>query len=106
MDDDIFILDEAGDALSWFCEADFVFTPDASSEVGGRRRMQRLHRGPKDLKQVWFAGVHCDVGGGYPENESGLAKIALDWIMQEAKVSGIIFDPDKEAVLGRHGSAK
>lgn len=22
--------------------------------------------GPKDLKQVWFAGVHCDVGGGYP----------------------------------------
>jgi uncharacterized protein (DUF2235 family) len=23
--------------------------------------------GPKDLKQVWFPGVHCDVGGGYPE---------------------------------------
>ena len=22
--------------------------------------------GPKDMKQVWFPGVHCDVGGGYP----------------------------------------
>jgi len=33
--------------------------------------------GPKDVKQVWFPGVHCDVGGGYPEKESGLSKIAL-----------------------------
>ena len=32
--------------------------------------------GPQDLKQVWFAGVHSDIGGGYPESESGLAKIA------------------------------
>jgi hypothetical protein len=23
------------------------------------------------VKQVWFPGVHCDVGGGYPESESG-----------------------------------
>jgi uncharacterized protein (DUF2235 family) len=31
---------------------------------------------PGDLKQVWFPGVHGDVGGGYPEPESGLSKIA------------------------------
>ena len=24
--------------------------------------------GPEDLKEVWFAGVHCDVGGGYKES--------------------------------------
>ena len=29
-------------------------------------------RGPRDLQQVWFPGVHCDVGGGYPEETSGL----------------------------------
>jgi hypothetical protein len=34
------------------------------------------YTGPGDLKQVWFPGVHCDVGGGYPEPESGLSKIA------------------------------
>ena len=26
---------------------------------------------PQDILQVWFAGVHSDVGGGYPEVESG-----------------------------------
>jgi uncharacterized protein (DUF2235 family) len=30
------------------------------------------------LKQVWFAGAHSDVGGGYPEH--GLSDIALAWM--------------------------
>ena len=58
--------------------------------------------GPRDLLQVWFPGVHCDVGGGYPEAESGLSKIALDWMLQEAKWAGLRVDPAKEnEVLGR-----
>lgn len=58
--------------------------------------------GPKDEKQVWFAGVHSDVGGGYPEAESGLAKIALEWMLQEAKIFGLRVHADREAeVLGR-----
>jgi uncharacterized protein (DUF2235 family) len=40
--------------------------------------------GPRDLQQVWFPGVHCDVGGGYPEETSGLSKCALEWMMEEA----------------------
>ncbi|HEX8166031.1 MAG TPA: DUF2235 domain-containing protein [Beijerinckiaceae bacterium] len=35
------------------------------------------------LKQVWFAGVHSDVGGSYAENDSRLSDIALDWMTQE-----------------------
>src|SRR5258708_17539926 len=32
------------------------------------------------IKQVWFPGVHCDVGGGYKEfEEAGLSKGALHW---------------------------
>jgi uncharacterized protein (DUF2235 family) len=62
--------------------------------------------GPKNLKQVWFPGVHCDVGGGYPEAESGLAKIALEWMLREAKEAGLRVDPAKEAVvLGRSGGS-
>ena len=49
--------------------------------------------GPKDLKQVWFAGVHCDVGGGYPEAESGLSKIALEWMLEEAEAQHLLVDP-------------
>ncbi len=35
------------------------------------------------LSQVWFAGVHADVGGGYPDD--GLAHVPLKWIMDEAE---------------------
>jgi uncharacterized protein (DUF2235 family) len=46
----------------------------------------------QDLKQVWFAGVHSDVGGGYPESQSGLAKIALEWMLVEAFRAGMLVD--------------
>jgi uncharacterized protein (DUF2235 family) len=38
-------------------------------------------------KQVWFAGVHADVGGGYAEPESALAKIPLSWMLREAVIA-------------------
>lgn len=39
------------------------------------------------LEQVWFSGVHCDIGGGYPE--TGLADITLSWMMNKAKNLGL-----------------
>ncbi len=60
--------------------------------------------GPKDLKQVWFPGVHCDVGGGYPESESGLSKLALEWMLKEAGAAGLLIDDARaNQVLGRSG---
>ncbi len=57
--------------------------------------------GPLDLKQVWFPGVHCDVGGGYLEKESGLSKIALAWMLREAKDKGLKVDAAKaNQILG------
>ena len=46
----------------------------------------------QDIKQVWFAGVHADVGGGYPENESGLSKFPLDWVIEEGKAHGLMIN--------------
>jgi uncharacterized protein (DUF2235 family) len=34
------------------------------------------------IRQLWFAGVHSDIGGRYPER--GLSDIALQWIVDEA----------------------
>jgi hypothetical protein len=34
------------------------------------------------IKQVWFPGVHSDIGGGYPE--TGLSDLALEWMIKEA----------------------
>jgi uncharacterized protein (DUF2235 family) len=61
--------------------------------------------GPKDVKQVWFAGVHCDVGGGYPEAESGLSKLALEWMLREATTHGLVVNAGRvDYMLGRAGS--
>jgi uncharacterized protein (DUF2235 family) len=75
--------------------------------IDERRRMFRLNRWTspqsfvsnpfdktavprqQDIKQVWFAGVHADVGGGYPEAESGLSKFPLDWMIKEAEAHGL-----------------
>ncbi|MCU0262453.1 MAG: DUF2235 domain-containing protein [Candidatus Nanopelagicales bacterium] len=44
------------------------------------------------LEQVWFSGVHCDVGGGYPD--TGLSDIALLWMVGRARACGLVFQPD------------
>ena len=36
-----------------------------------------------DVEQVWFAGVHSDVGGGYARNN--LALVTLDWMIAKAE---------------------
>lgn len=43
----------------------------------------------QDCAQVWFAGVHADIGGGYPENESSISKYPLIWMIEEAKKFGL-----------------
>jgi uncharacterized protein (DUF2235 family) len=56
----------------------------------------------QDVKQAWFAGTHSDVGGSYPETESGLAQIALQWMVEEAAGSGLLIDEKRrETVVPR-----
>jgi uncharacterized protein (DUF2235 family) len=45
------------------------------------------------LEQRWFAGVHSNIGGGYPDE--GLADIALKWITEKAAATGLAYDADK-----------
>ena len=46
------------------------------------------------VEQVWFAGVHSNVGGWYPDR--GLSNAALQWMMSKATACGMQID---EAVL-------
>jgi len=91
-----------------------------------RRRMFRLHTWadaqafqhnrfsktnnsePQDAQQVWFSGVHADIGGGYPEIESGLSKFPLLWMIGEATAHGLAINQQavNQLVLGtqRRGS--
>ncbi len=45
----------------------------------------------QDIEQIWFPGVHSDIGGGYPEKESGAAKLSLKWMVDEAEKHGLVF---------------
>lgn len=50
------------------------------------------------ITQVWFAGVHSNVGGGYPDDS--LAHVSLTWMLSEARSRGLTLkaapgaDPD------------
>jgi hypothetical protein len=56
----------------------------------------------QDIKEVWFPGAHSDVGGSYPEQESGLARISFEWMIGEACAAGLLVDPVRlDYVLGR-----
>lgn len=50
---------------------------------------------PTDVKEVWFAGVHCDVGGGSVDNNETitLSKLSLRWMLKECfrNNTGILF---------------
>lgn len=51
----------------------------------------------QDLVQLWFAGCHSDVGGGFAD--TGLSDGALAWMMDEARRCGLAFRPGASALL-------
>lgn len=61
-----------------------VFSP-ALWEINEELKMQ-------NCEQVWFPGVHSNVGGGYAD--SGLSDIALKWMMDKARAVGLEFDEE------------
>ncbi|MGY6275542.1 DUF2235 domain-containing protein [Methylomonas sp. MgM2] len=44
------------------------------------------------VEQVWFAGVHSNVGGGYPR--TGLSDTALRWMWHKAAAHGLVLYQD------------
>jgi uncharacterized protein (DUF2235 family) len=50
----------------------------------------------QDLLELWFPGVHADVGGGYPESHGGLWREPFTWMLDEAKQAGLLTDPESE----------
>lgn len=42
------------------------------------------------VQEVWFAGVHSDVGGGYPDDACAMAP--LGWMAGQASAAGLVFD--------------
>jgi uncharacterized protein (DUF2235 family) len=56
----------------------------------------------QNIRQVWFCGVHSDIGGSYPEQDAGLSKISFEWLLAEAVKQGLLVDDKRvRIVLGQ-----
>ena len=57
-------------------------------------RQNRVHqaRRTQELHELWFPGVHSDVGGGYPEADGGLWRTPFGWVLDGAQGAGLLVD--------------
>jgi hypothetical protein len=61
---------------------------------------ERKTEQPERIEQIWFSGVHSNVGGGYPRQ--GMSLVALDWIMSRAEQHGLRFVPAERLIYRYH----
>jgi uncharacterized protein (DUF2235 family) len=62
--------------------AQFMPTPWSNDDGSSRAN-------DNQVTQVWFPGVHCDVGGSYVESQ--LSDITMRWMMKNAMACGLTF---------------
>ena len=61
-------------------------------------RQNRITPQPQqDAQERWFAGVHSDIGGGYPEEQGGLWRVTFEWMLGEAVAAGLLIDDERLA---------
>jgi hypothetical protein len=53
----------------------------------------------QDFRELWFPGVHSDVGGGYPASEGSLWRLSFDWMLGEATGAGLVVDDRRRAAV-------
>ena len=64
-----------------------AFQPLLWDEVHEATLIAEKKVAPDRLQQVWFTGMHADVGGGYPDES--LSYIPLLWMMEQAERAGL-----------------
>lgn len=82
--------DDGASTLSWTGPCDYGVDLESEDEAG------------QDVDEVWFAGGHGDVGGGWqvePGTKS-TSHVPLVWVVREAMKAGLRFDLEKVAALG------
>lgn len=64
-----------------------AFRPLLWDELHEKQLLDEGKVKPGRLEQVWFTGMHADVGGGYPDES--LSYVSLLWMMEEAENAGL-----------------
>ena len=71
-------------------------------QVRSANEQGRSGNAGQSIEQVWFAGAHSNVGGGYPKQ--GMSLVALDWMMQKARDAGVRFVANDRVAYGDHAN--
>ncbi len=99
--------------LAFVDEADLFYDEELGSSVDVARHAVAIDelrkdfaptlwkkKSAADLKQVWFAGVHSDVGGGVEGQKRNRASdIPLGWMVREADTTGLRFEKHVHGAL-------
>lgn len=64
-----------------------AFQPLVWDEVHEDTLVEQKIVDKRRMEQVWFTGMHADVGGGYPDES--LSYVSLLWMMEEAEHAGL-----------------
>lgn len=64
-------------------------SPEAQAAADCKADCQASEQDKPIIEQVWFAGVHSNVGGGYPKDSMSL--VSLDWMMGKAEACELQF---------------
>ncbi|KAK7180614.1 short chain dehydrogenase reductase family [Paraphaeosphaeria sporulosa] len=70
--------------------------------IQNREKYDSDDEGEQDIKEVWFAGCHADIGGGWPllpGEDAALSHVPLVWMVREAQRAGMQFDEIKLRAL-------
>jgi hypothetical protein len=83
-----------------------TFHPILYNEQSLPENVSSTHIDDERVTQVWFTGMHSNVGGGYPDDD--LSGIPLKWIVQQAEIKGLFLKAgawaDIEKRINRFGA--
>jgi uncharacterized protein (DUF2235 family) len=84
----------------WLFDVDYDPRSDAAKAAEPAPHL-RTDLPPVDrqrISQVWFTGVHSDIGGGYPQD--GLSYVTFDWMLDRAQAYGLrYFNRQRELLI-------
>ncbi|WP_315739626.1 DUF2235 domain-containing protein [Bradyrhizobium sp. SZCCHNR1093] len=72
-----------------------TFHPVLWTEAGETKPQDAKTIDDERLVQVWFVGMHANVGGGYPDDS--LSYVPLTWLVDEAVKRSLVFKTAPEA---------
>lgn len=78
-----------------------TFSPELWDETPVKDTQEIINK--PIIQQVWFAGVHSNVGGGYPKQ--GMSLVSLHWMMEKAHDAGLQFLEEDRRIYQGHANA-